>query len=96
MESLIKLSDMCKASLSLEYRERSSCYDTLKEQVEMEDQYFSPDTFLSEEDMKLCIETDKYWTLHFYPDTPIGFYHATASDPKMLVDWALKIMEKTE
>lgn len=93
MDKLKQLQSFCKSSISLEYRARSRVYETLSEAAVTQDKYYGPDTFLSEEDMKKCFETDEYWTLHFYPDTPVGFYHAHSNDVEALLDWGLAIME---
>jgi hypothetical protein len=93
VEKLIALSKQCEASVSLTYRAQSDYYETLEQQSFESDSYYTMDKFLSEEDREKCIESDKYWTLHFYPRTPVSFYCAHASCPKMLLDWALKLME---
>ena len=92
-EKLKKLASLCKASITLEYRSQSAYYDTIKKAVENEGEYWAPDEFLSAEDRQKCLETDIYWTLHFYPNSPVGFHHAHASDVDMLLDWALEILE---
>lgn len=91
MDKLKLLASKCNASVQLTYRDLSDVYEKLEDR---NDDYYADDTFLNEEDRAKCIETDQYWTLHFYPDTPVGFYHAHASDPDMLLDMALEIMSK--
>jgi len=35
--------------------------------------------FLSEDDMRVCDQTNDYWKVHWYTDTPVGFIRRIAS-----------------
>jgi hypothetical protein len=84
---------MCKAEISLTYREGANCYQTLKQEMEDWPDWYD-DSFSSEEDKAHCIETDKWWSLQFYPETPIGSYVLHGSDPIALIDRAIEIIKK--
>ena len=89
MEKLNKLAARCKASGHLTYRGQSAYYETMADLLhDPEDK----DSFLSEEDYQLCLFTDKYWELQFYPDTPVGFYKFIGSDVEKLLDKALEVV----
>ena len=89
MEKLNKLAERCKASVHLEYRSQSAYYQTLTDLLrDPEDK----EQFLSEEDYQICLATDKYWELQFYPDTPVGFYKLIGSDVEKLLDRALEVV----
>lgn len=95
MEKLKQLASMCKASCSLEWRCGADYYETLKQAIEKGDSYYcDEDDFLSAEDRVKCMETDEYWTIHFYPDTPIGFYKFHGSDCNALVEQAISIIKR--
>lgn len=90
MQKIKDLVALCKCGVHLEYRSRANSYETLKEMIGLT--HHEKD-FLSSEDLQKCIDTDQYWDLQFYPETPIGFYHKTGSDVDVLLDWALDIMK---
>lgn len=92
-EKLDRLVAACKGAVHLEYRGASSNYKSLAEAID-EGDYYGKSQFLSPEDSAKCVATDKYWTLHFYPLTPVGFHSAHASDVEMLLDWALEVISE--
>lgn len=97
-EKLKKIASMCKSSVSLEYRELSNVYEKLSDRVSYADEgstYMHTSNFLDGE-LDKCIKTDEYWNLHFYPETPVGFYSAYSNDLDKLLDWALDILNKIQ
>lgn len=94
MSKLKELAELCKAEIHLTYRGEANCYKTLKEVMEYKDDLYGSDDFETPEDLALCLETDKYWTLHFYPDTPVGFYRINGSSPDRIIDWAIELIKK--
>lgn len=95
MNKLEEIAKRCKASVSLTYRDRADYYEELKDIVELKGdgngEYFHASEFLDGE-LEKCIETDQYWCLQFYPETPIGFHHAFSRDLDKLLDWALETL----
>lgn len=98
MKSKLQLiADKCKASVSLDYRSQSSYYNKLTDELKTDGdgngEYFHASNFLDAEDLNKCVETDQYWCLHFYPNSPVGFHHAFSHDLEKLLDWALDILK---
>lgn len=62
-------------------------YTTVREMVER-DLPFKKD-WVSEEEKTKAIETNRMWTLQWYPDTPVGFYSVSASSLAVLLDHVL-------
>lgn len=73
-------------SLTLEHNEHRDCYDPLEEWLS-ETKYDWP----SEEAKERAIQTDSLWTLHWYPDTPIGFHSIAAPTLRELLDFAAQV-----
>jgi hypothetical protein len=75
-----------KASLYLSHNEHLGNYDTVKEQIWDED-YYADDDWVTPEEKQKAIDTNELWTLHWYPDTPVGFclYHASTLEALMSV-----------
>ena len=92
MNKLEFIARHCKASVSLTYREGADCYQKLTDMASSAE-YFHEENFLDGE-MAQCVETDEYWCLQFYPDTPVGFYHAISHDLDKLLDWGVEIIKK--
>jgi hypothetical protein len=93
MDKLQKIASLCKCSVTLEYREFSRVYETLKENIDDGLTYVKNKNFLDGE-LEKCLETDRYWCLQFYPQSPVGFYYAFSNDLDKLFDWALEVIEK--
>lgn len=79
-----------KAGLFLTHNEHKDYYqsaeDWLKEQIsDSKDPLYS---WESEEAMVRAIATDSIWVLHWYPDTPIGFYCIAAPTLEELLAYA--------
>lgn len=98
-DNLIKIASLCKGCVSLNYRERSSYYETLRENVITEGDgngdFYHATEFLDGE-LDKCLQTDQYWCLQFYPDSPVGFYHAFSHDLNKLLEWGLNILEREQ
>jgi len=41
--------------------------------------FYDKEDFVSEEEWEKAIEKNSVWAVHWYPDTPIGFYRYCAS-----------------
>lgn len=98
-EKLKEIARRCKGPVSLEYRDRAGCYEKLKDIVttgEDDYDYYHESNFITPEDFNKCVETDEYWCLQFYPDTPVGFYYAFAHDMDALLNWGIMILDKNE
>ena len=61
-----------KCGLYLGHNAHKDVYETIEE-------YYDPEDFVSREEWMKAVETDSVWHLHWYPDTPIGFYTVCAS-----------------
>jgi hypothetical protein len=72
MNDFKKIVARCKGSISLTVNEHKDCYDTVKDHIE--DLSRCGDLDISEEVYRKMISQDSCVCLHFYPDTPIGFY----------------------
>jgi predicted anti-sigma-YlaC factor YlaD len=61
-----------KCGLHLTHNEHRDVYETVAE-------FYEADDFVSPEEWRKAIEEDSVWVLHWYPDTPVGFYRVCAS-----------------
>ena len=73
-----------KASLSIIHNKHLDYYESAKTQIERDDDYYHPDSFPEGERDK-CITANEIWTLHYYPETPIGFNLIHASKLEALL-----------
>jgi len=74
-----------EASLHLTHNDHKSCYLTVAQAVESGDHGYKDDDWVSEEQKQKAIETNECWTLHWYPDTPVGFCLLSAADLDVLL-----------
>jgi len=78
------------SSLTLSVNDEIACnYVSVKEGME-QGGYFESTDWVSEEEKQKCIETNRVWTLHWYPDTPVGFYSLSASTLGVLMEAVAK------
>ena len=61
-----------KCGLHLSHNEHRDVYETVE-------QFYESDFFVSPEEWSKAIKEDSVWVLHWYPETPIGFYQIAAS-----------------
>lgn len=64
-----------KAGLSLEHNEHLNYYETPEQHIancELAEDFESP------AEMQKAIDTNSIWVLHWYPETPVGFYRVAA------------------
>ena len=76
-----------KGSMTITHNEHTVNYLTVKEEFEDNKGYYD---FISEKDKQICIDTNEMWTIHWYPDTPIGFYSITGSSFELVLEEANK------
>lgn len=62
-----------RCELSLRHNAHLSSYETVAETFENQPEYYSDDSFPPGEKQR-CIDANEMWTLHWYPDTPVGFH----------------------
>lgn len=61
-------------SLHISHNDHKSSYESVEDWIEFLN--VEEDEFVSEGDMEKAINEDSLWEVHWYPDTPIGFYRA--------------------
>ena len=77
------------SSLSISLNDQNGPnYMTVKEAIEQSDMFDAGD-WSSEEERQKAIATNRAWTVHWYPDTPVGFYAVHASTLAAAVEAAL-------
>lgn len=91
MEMLQLLLDRCKCGVYLTVNEHRDVYETVEEQLEMYAGMECPPD-ISPEVTAGILATQNIVDLHFYPDTPIGFYHIVHYDLKKAVEIALALL----
>ena len=79
----------CKGGLTLERDPHKACYAKLETYILDLD---LEETFTSGEDYQESLETDTMWTLHFYPDTPIGSYKISGPTLERVLMHAARIL----
>jgi len=73
---------LCKgeySSLSITWNEHACNYCTVEKWLTEYGTDIKDDDFVSLEEKQKAIETNSLWCAHWYPDTPVGFYHIYAS-----------------
>jgi hypothetical protein len=71
-ERLCKIIRSKSGSLTITFNDHEGYYEKPGERV-------SDDEWVSDNEKRKAIETNSVWTLHWYPDTPVGFYTVSAS-----------------
>ena len=86
MDKLKKLMARCKCGVHLTVNDHRDVYETAEQALKnLKDLDFEIDP----EVRAKIIETDTLIDLHFYPDTPIGFYKVLHHDLDAALDEAL-------
>lgn len=62
-----------EASLELTHNIHKTYYEDIKTHLDQQPDYYDH-TWATETSKQRCLETDELWTLHWYPNTPVGFY----------------------
>lgn len=87
MDKLILLLSRCKCGVSLTVNDHRDVYQTAKQAIE---DLESMGHTVDDDDVRAkMIELDTIVDLHFYPDTPVGFYKVLHYDLEMALDIAL-------
>ena len=92
MDKLKELMSRCKCGVFLSVNEHRDYYQTAAARLEELAGYECPPEIEPEVRQKI-IETDTIINLHFYPDTPIGFYSLYHYDLDAALDEALACLE---
>lgn len=68
-------------NLTIEHNPHKSFYENAGEYIgdKFANDAWGDDDFVSIEDKQKCIETNDFWTIQWYPDTPVGFCYIVAS-----------------
>ena len=73
------------SSLTLSFNEGNGPnYQTVEDYV-TDDNWGSKTEWVSDEEKRRAIEKNSMWEIHWYPDTPIGFYRLAASSLEALL-----------
>ena len=68
------------ASLHLTHNQHKAYYQTVAQSIEQDDHGYQADCWVSKEQKAKAIATNECWTLQWYPNTPVGFFHAYPLD----------------
>lgn len=92
MDKIEKLLSGCKCGVYISVNGHRDSYKSIREKLED----IPPDDLeeISEEIKAKMIETDTLVNIHFYPDTPIGFYSIYHWDLEKALDMALECLEE--
>ena len=74
-----------KCGLHLSHNEHRDVYETIE-------QFYEPQDFVSDDEWLKAVAEDSVWSLHWYPETPIGFHRICASS----LDAIQKALEANE
>lgn len=72
-----------KCGLYLTHNEYKDYYQTIEQAIEEQDARNTE--WVTPTERQKAIETGSIWVLQWYPDTPIGFFTAAASDLDVLL-----------
>lgn len=99
-KALDELTQRCKGSVTIEFNEHRSCYQTVEMYMEEEMCGEKNSDSISElncqEILQEMIKRDTVVKLQFYPSTPIGFYRITHYSLKEALKEALFIIQTQE
>ncbi len=85
----------CKCGVFLSVNEHRDCYQTVQQRFEeLNCRECPPD--IADDIKRQMIETDTVVELHFYPETPIGFYEIFHYDLNLALDAALGCLSLPE
>jgi len=87
-----KLVSLCKGSVSIRFNDNTTNYETVEEciRTDFSGLYKGLDDDVAAE----MFRRNRMVEVHFYPDTPVGFYHITHYDLEAAVDEALEVLEE--
>lgn len=89
MDKLKTLLGRCKCGVHITVNDHRDVYQTVESALEgLEDMGYTVDDYVRVQ----MVERDTIVDLHFYPDTPIGFYKVLHYDLEMALDEALAIL----
>ncbi len=74
-----------KAAMHIVHNDHLNGYLTVAESVEREEHGCRDEDWVSEEQKQKAIETNDFWYIQWYPDTPVGFYVLSAADLDVLL-----------
>lgn len=74
-----------KCGLFLTHNEHKDYYEPLAKMAD--DRKWSDENWVSPEQKAKAFETDEYWELQWYPDTPVGCYIIRAADLDAMQEW---------
>lgn len=72
-------------TLTLDHNDHKNVYETFEQALE--NGRYREEDFVTPVQFKIARAQDSVWTLHWYPDTPIGFYSKHAADLDYLLAW---------
>ena len=73
------------SSLKIEYNDGCGYYRKAADEIAENPEYYSDDSFVSLEDKQKCIDENSLWTIHWYPNTPVGFCHMHGSSLALIL-----------
>ncbi len=82
---MIKLPEH-KCGLTLEHNDHKGYYQSVADYIDDNSRFQWP----SDEEKQKAIDTNEIWTLHWYPETPVGFYAVAAASLDELLRFANK------
>lgn len=77
------------SSLTISFNDHAANYCDVKKAIEYYDYYAHAD-FVSDAEKDRAIETNSVWTVHWYPNTPVGFFCVGASTLEAAIKGALE------
>lgn len=80
-----------KAELSLTHNEHKSVYMTVAQAIANDDHGYTDECWVSPEQRQKAIDTNDCWVLHWYPNSPVGFYILSAADLDVLLAAACEV-----
>jgi len=80
-----------EASLTLSHNNHKDYYQTIEEWEGEQQSHYGNNNWISEDERELAIKTDSLWVLHWYPNTPIGFYEVWGAGVETVLEASLKM-----
>jgi len=84
------------AGMALTHNDHKLAYQTAHESICENEGRECPPDWENPEMRQKAIDTDEIWELHWYPDTPVGFFRICAPTLGDLLRYAATISEPTQ
>ena len=88
---LLSLLPRHACSLQITHNQHLDYYETVQQRLDDLNARECPPCWESDDEKQKAIDAGELWELHWYPDTPVGFYQICAASLGSLLSYASKL-----